>query len=220
MVFMHFHPATSSRRGFVGLVSTSLFGATLGATSAAAQSSVEVNESWLAGLTGKHRQFFDVGDANNGRPLHRVAGFLDTYRDAYGLSDRETNVIFGAHDSAVALVLGDTMWGKYALGARYGLLNAKAGGAPHTANVFATDRAGGNPKGASIEALTARGVRFLVCQRTLNRLAGSLAGDSGATESIRQELVQGLLPGVTIVPAMIVAANRAQESGLAYTCLG
>jgi intracellular sulfur oxidation DsrE/DsrF family protein len=217
---MHFLPAPLSRRGLLGLLPSSVFGVTLGAVASGSRSTAAANEPWLQGLNGKHRQFFDVGDARNGRPLARVAGFLDTYRDAYGLTDGDTNVIFGAHDSGIALVLGDAVWTRYSLGARYGLLNSKAGGAPHVANVFATERAGGNPKGASVEALTARGVRFLVCQRTLNRLAGDLAAGRGTTDDVRQELVNGLLPGVTVVPAMIVAANRAQEQGLAYTCLG
>lgn len=209
-----------SRRGFLGAISASLFGMTVGAPVAAAQAHSEVSEPWLQGLTGKHRQFFDVGAANAGRPLQRVAGFLDTYRDAYGLADKDVNVLFGAHDAGIALVLGDAIWSKHGIGARYNLVNTKAGGAPYATNVFATEVGGGNPKGASVEALAVRGVRFLVCNRTLTRLAGTLAAATQATaDQVRQELVGGLLPGVTVVPAMIVAANRAQESGLTYVSL-
>jgi intracellular sulfur oxidation DsrE/DsrF family protein len=210
-----------SRRRVLGLMSASALGTSFFAAATGAQPLAAVDEPWLQGLNGKHRQFFDAGNAGGGKPLGRVAGFFDTYRDAYGLLDRDLSVLFGAHSTGLALVLGDAIWAKYSIGARYGLVNAAAGGAPYVRNVFATDAAGGNPKGASVEALTARGVRFLACQRSINRLAGELAaGRAAAVEEIRRELASGLLPGVTVVPAMIVAANRAQESGLAYTSLG
>jgi hypothetical protein len=33
-------------------------------------------------------------------------------------------------------------------------------------------------------------------------------------------LVASLVPGVTVVPAMLIAGNRAQEAGLTYAALG
>ena len=68
-----------------------------------------------------------------------------------------------------------------------------------------------------IPELQARGVRFIACMQSIGRLADELSAsrreDGGA---IRKALVEGLLPGVLTVPAMVVAANRAQESGLTY----
>jgi len=49
----------------------------------------------------------------------------------------------------------------------------------------------------------------------------TLAKETGATyEATRAELVGGLLPGVTVVPAMVVALGLAQEHGCAYVYAG
>ncbi|MBI1804746.1 MAG: hypothetical protein HY033_00625 [Ignavibacteriae bacterium] len=73
----------------------------------------------------------------------------------------------------------------------------------------------------SIEALQKRGVRFIGCNRSLRSMAKDLAKNlNGNEDLIRDELLANILPGIIIVPAMIVAANRAQEAGMTYVYLG
>jgi hypothetical protein len=49
----------------------------------------------------------------------------------------------------------------------------------------------------------------------------TLAGETRATyEATRTELIAGLLPDVTVVPAMVVALGLAQERGCAYVYAG
>lgn len=77
------------------------------------------------------------------------------------------------------------------------------------------------PADVSIEALQERGVIFLLCNNSLKRLTGTLSqAGFGMPESIRAELLEGLLPGVEVVPAMVVALNLAQEEGLSYVYSG
>jgi hypothetical protein len=53
--------------------------------------------------------------------------------------------------------------------------------------------------------------------QTIARLSRELATQAGEDEGVvRETLLRGLLPGVLPVPAMIIAANRAQECGLTY----
>jgi intracellular sulfur oxidation DsrE/DsrF family protein len=175
-------------------------------------------EPWLEGLRGKHRQFFDVGQHLDGAVLGRTAQFLNVYRDAYGMRDSEVNVVFGAHGGGLALVLGDALWTRYKLGALYRVTDPATQVASRR-NLYSGVTASANPS-ESVTALQARGVRFLACMRTIGRLARTVAEQAGEPESdVRNTIVAGLLPGVMTVPAMIVAVNRAQESGLSYVFL-
>lgn len=169
------------------------------------------DEAWLEGLKGKHRQYFDVAVADS-RALARVSNFLDVYAEAYGTKDADVNVVFGAHGGATALMLNDAMWARYELGRRSNMEDPGTR-APATRNLVATG-------GLSVARLQERGVRFIVCMRSIRRLSGELAGPNGSAEQVRTELLANLLPGVTAVPAAIVATNRAQEAGLTYVYIG
>jgi intracellular sulfur oxidation DsrE/DsrF family protein len=173
----------------------------------------EPDESWLQGMTGKHKQIFDVTSIRGGGPLVRTANFLDSYAEAYGMKDSELNAVVGVHGGALPLAFNDAMWSKYELGKRTGENDPKTQTAA-TRNVFAS----GTPN--SVARLQERGVRFIACMRAIRRLSGELATPGNSADQVRTELLANLLPGVTPVPALIVAVNRAQESGLSYAYIG
>lgn len=171
------------------------------------------DESWLQGLNGKHRQIFDVDGCKDGHPLGRVANFFDAYGEAYSLKDSELNAIFGIHGGGMPIALNDAMWAKYEIGKRYSEMDPQTG-APSVRNPWARNGT------TSVARLQERGVRFIVCMRSIRRMSRELASGGGNAEAVRAELTSNLLPGVTPVPAMIVAVNRAQEAGLSYAFLG
>ena len=73
----------------------------------------------------------------------------------------------------------------------------------------------------SVNALQARGAKFIFCNNVMRFLTRTLAKEAGVSyEAMRAELVGGLLPGVTVVPAMVVALGLAQERGCAYVYAG
>ena len=202
------------RRSFLGRAVASLAAvAALPSVGRAVVSGHEAapDEAWLEGLKGKHRQYFDVSVADS-RALARVSNFLDVYAEAYATKDSDVNVVFGAHGGATALMLNDAMWDKYELGRRSNMEDPGTR-APARRNVVATG-------GLSVARLQERGVRFIVCMRSVRRLSGELAGPNGSADQVRAELLGNLLPGVTAVPAAIVATNRAQEAGLTYVYIG
>jgi hypothetical protein len=47
-----------------------------------------------------------------------------------------------------------------------------------------------------------------------------LATSENPADKVREEILANLLPGVTPVPALIIAVNRAQEAGFSYVFLG
>lgn len=205
------------RRGFLGTSIASLLGL-MPAASALAQVQASSHDEWLRGLNGKHRQFFDVGSIDEGAPLRRVHNFLATYRSAYGLKESEVNAVFGVHGAAIGFVMNHDAWQRFELGRSNGTKDMRTG-SPARRNVFLEVDGGVNlPADAGITRLVQRGVRFLACRNTLTALAARIGGAD--SEKVLDDLVRSLLPGVTIVPAMLIAGNRAQEEGLTYASLG
>ena len=126
------------------------------------------------------------------------------------------------------------MWAKYKLGAYTGLKDAD--GKPYTRNVFnrpttndlhllmqAIDSptipalADAMPA-LGIESLQKMGTKFLLCANALGIWCLELeARGKGKAPDIEKELRANLLPGVTIVPAMVIAIEKAQEAGIRTT---
>ncbi len=177
-------------------------------------------EPWLEGLHGHHRIFCDTPALLAGRPLNRVGTLFDAYGKSYGLADADVNAVFGAHAAGIGFVLRDEMWSRYALGTYLGIPDVKAK-QPATRNLFADEQASAEFGYPSVPSLQHRGVRFIACMQTIAHLSRSLASQRHEEEhAIHDALLNGLLPGVFPVPAMIVAINRAQETGLSYIFLG
>ena len=174
-------------------------------------------EDWLEGLNGRHKQILDVAAHGEGSPLRRTGNLLKAYTESYDLKDSDINVVFCAHGTGLAIVLGEALWAKYDLGAFYSINDPQTNSAA-TRNIFSGTGSAFNP---SVATLQKRGVRFIACMQTIARLSRTLAAqESSDAAAVNSELLAGLLPGVTAVPAAIVAVNRAQESGLTYAFIG
>lgn len=225
-------PATAAmpRRGFLSRVSAAVAGlvatAVAPGTGSAQGGSPRTpaapgQESWLDRLDGQHGQIFDAPSLAGGKALQQVRNFLDAYRDAYGLGSDRIDAVVGAHGSAVPLVFQDRVWERFALGERFEVKDPRTGAGAQR-NLFARREDGGAvPPDASLEALQERGVIFLLCNNSLKRLTATLSqAGFGTQEAVRAELLEGLLPGVEVVPAMVVALNLAQEKGLSYVYSG
>ena len=128
----------------------------------------------------------------------------------------------------------DAMWAKYGLGEILGLKDAS--GKPYTRNVFVSptkadghllaQRAqiptsigmlGDAIVGSSIPSLQKMGTKFILCNNALGLWTLELeARGKGTAAAIDKELRANLVPGVTIVPAMVAAIEQAQAAGLSY----
>ena len=131
---------------------------------------IDSSETWLKGLGAPHKQFFDAGAIGGGGPLKRVCNFLDVYAEAYGLADKDINVVFGASGASLPFIFNDAMWGKYDLGRRYNAVDPQTK-EPLTRNIFRQNLPGKTCGDHSIEALQRRGVRFIGCNRSLRSMA-------------------------------------------------
>lgn len=175
---------------------------------------------WMDELTGKHRTVFDTGAHANGKPLAQAVNYLNAWRDAFKVPENEINLVIGIHGEAIPMVLTDALWARFKLGEQYELSNSALHRAA-TENVFTSAHASSgrlvSPE-QSVEALQKRGVRFIVCMNTVLGATRKLAAAGlGTVDEIRPAILGGLLPGVTVVPAMVVALTQLQERGVKYT---
>lgn len=205
-----FHP----RRRFLGRAVAALATLTVGIPSTlradailSGDSDDSEHDAWMTGLKGKHRQFFHALDAQE-TPMRMASNFLDAYTEAFGAKPGTANSVVGMHGGALPIGLNDAAWVKYALGSG---ITDPATKKPAVRNFFATDGR------LSIEALQKRGILFLLCNTALRQRSTAIAKERGETyETVYEDLKASRLPGVVLVPAMVVAINRAQEAGFTY----
>jgi len=193
----------------------------LGAQQAASQG-VVASDAWLDRLKGKHRQLFDVPDPEGGTMLRHVRNYFDTWRNAFGVAETDVSVVVTLYARTTPLGLQDAMWEKYQLGAALSITDPTTN-APLIRNWFAHPKPGdpvadGEPE-TSMEILQRRGVIFALCNNALTRWAARLAKSGlggGAAADVHADLVAHALPGVVIVPDVLVAMTKAHERGFAY----
>lgn len=174
-------------------------------------------DNWLKGLNGKHRQLFDFPAANGGIPLVHMMNYYDTYNQAYGVSDREIDAVGTFYGSTTFHAMNDAMWAKYRLGEF--LKEADASGKPATANPWRSEPVvlGMKLAPASIESLQKRGATFIVCNNALTIFSGMLAQARGLdAKVVYDDLRANILPGVELIPGMVVAIDQAHRAGLSY----
>ncbi|PYO91106.1 MAG: hypothetical protein DMD66_00630 [Gemmatimonadetes bacterium] len=184
------------------------------------QQSAGASDAWLDQLKGKHRQLFDVPEPEGGTALRHLRNYLDAWRNAFGVGEKDVSVVVALYARTTPLGLQDAMWEKYQLGAALSLTDPTTN-APLVRNWFAHPKPGdpvadGEP-GTSMEALQQRGVLFALCNNALTRWAARLEKSGmGAAAAVHADLAAHALPGVVIVPDVLVAMTKAHERGFAY----
>jgi intracellular sulfur oxidation DsrE/DsrF family protein len=109
------------------------------------------------------------------------------------------------------------MWAKYGtpIAGMTGFEDPKTKTAPKSNLYNAADSASSLPSlGATVDVLIKQGVQLAVCSMATRALSGVIArAVGGAADSINAELIANLVSNARMVPAGIVAVNRAQERG-------
>lgn len=215
----------SPRRSFLARISAAAVALSgLGAVVPPAMAhAADPDEAWLRALTGKHKTTFDVETHKNGTALTQAKNLLDAWKAEYRLEPPTVNLVMAVRGTGIPIVLNDALWAKYKIGEQYGI-NDPATNAPALRNPFIA--ANVQSKGLvsaeqTVESLQRRGVAFLACRNTLGGATRKLvaAGMGNATD-VRAALEGGVLPGVTIVPAMVLAFTQMHERGVAYVFAG
>ena len=163
---------------------------------------------------------FDVAAHKNGKPIAQARNYLNGWRDAFGVQEKDINLVIGVHGEGIPFVMNDAFWTRFKIGEQYEVTDGSTK-QPATVNSFTMAHAASaglvSPE-QSVEALQKRGVRFLICNNTIAGATAKLsAAGFGTAAEIKPAIIAGLLPGVIIVPAMVVALTQLQERGVKYT---
>jgi intracellular sulfur oxidation DsrE/DsrF family protein len=193
--------------------------ATAVVTARANESSTDVAQqaSWLSSQKAAHRQLFDTPAPLGGVPLVHIMNYYDTYNSAFKVPDSNINGIGTFYGTATFHGLNDAMWTKYGIGDFLAGVGVPKG--PEVGNPWRTapTALGMTLPGASIEALQKRGAKFIICNNALTILSGMLAQSKGLDPKVvYADMKANILPGVELVPAMVIAIEQAQKAGIAY----
>jgi intracellular sulfur oxidation DsrE/DsrF family protein len=176
-------------------------------------------DEWLKKIKGSHRMVYDATNIHDGLSIVWSWVFLDSGNQT-GSHDNDLTTVVVFRHNAFALALNDDIWSSYKLGKLLKVTNAN--GVPATKNPYWDPSQGTMPEaGMSIKMLSERGAMFCVCERSLSVNSSAVAAKKGLkAEKVKNEWIEGMLPGVQLVPSGIWALNGAQENGCSYCFAG
>ena len=178
-------------------------------------------DDWLDKGPAKHRLIFDTTTPDGlGEAIAFTSNFMRVNRTDYGLQNADLAVVIVVRHRSTPFAYSDAIWAKYGvpMASRAQFTDPKTKSAP-TLNVYnATDYGAQLPnRGTTLDSLSKQGVQLAVCQVATRGIAGSIAEATGGnTDAIYNELVASIGSGARMVPAGIVAVNRAQERGYSF----
>ncbi len=225
-----------ARRSFLGRMAAGVgaLGAAAGmdAPAAGAQSSGgrfqaarHTQDDWLDAPTGRHRFVIDTTAPNAfGSALLYANNYFTANQDAYGLKDADLAVVIVARHFATPFAYNDAMWTKYGktIATMLQFTNPRTKEPPST-NLYNSAEAGDAlpNMGTTLDTVLKRGTQLAVCQMATRFIASQLAQRAGGNaEAIYAELTSNLVSNSHLVPAGIVAVNRAQERGYSFAYAG
>jgi intracellular sulfur oxidation DsrE/DsrF family protein len=173
-------------------------------------------DDWLEQNSAKHRLVFDTTTpAGLSEALFFSQNYLAINNSDYGVPNSELAVVVIVRYQSVAFGYNDNIWAKYAkpIAARTRYEDPKTK-APATLNVYNSEAYAGVVMNPPIDSLTKLGVQLAVCNLATRNMSIAIAkAVDGSADAIYKELASNLVHGARLVPAGIVAVNRAQERG-------
>jgi intracellular sulfur oxidation DsrE/DsrF family protein len=175
-------------------------------------------DDWLDHVSAKHRLVFDTITADGlGDALAFATNFILVNKSDYGVESKDLAVIVVVRHRSTPFGYNDAIWAKYgtALAPITPIEDPKTKQAPKI-NLYNSGEYAGlmRSRGTTLDSLTKQGVQIAVCSMATRGIADILAGKVGGnSDAINSELIANLVPNARMVPAGIVAVNRAQERG-------
>ena len=175
-------------------------------------------DDWLDQVSAKHRMLFDTITADGlGEALAFGGNFIRVNKAEYGVESKDLAVIIVVRHHSTPFGYNDAIWAKYGtvLAPITPVEDPRSKLAPKINIYTSEDYAGLLPsRGTTLDSLTKQGVQVAVCSVATRGIADVIAGKvGGSADAINSELIANLVPHARMVPAGIVAVNRAQERG-------
>lgn len=161
--------------------------------------------------------------------MNSIKSALNGLRFGFEIPEEQIRIVAGLHGAANMLNYDDYVWGKYHIGEWLNVTDP-ATAKPAVKNIFYKSKGGLKSESAvtdpddrnsiyqdtSMEALQARGVRFLSCHTALEEQVRVLMQRYNLTQSpeqIARDMLAHTEPGVLVVAAMDAAIAVLQAEG-------
>jgi intracellular sulfur oxidation DsrE/DsrF family protein len=173
-------------------------------------------DDWLDQNNAKHRLVFDTTTpAGLSEALFFGQNYLAINNSDYGIPNSELAVVVIVRYQSVAFGYNDSIWAKYSapIAARTKYQDPKTK-SPAKLNVYNSEAYSDVLMNPPIDSVTKLGVQLAVCNLATRNMSIAIAkAVDGVADTIYKELASNLVHGARLVPAGIVAVNRAQERG-------
>ncbi|MBL0171203.1 MAG: hypothetical protein IPP90_10815 [Gemmatimonadaceae bacterium] len=219
--------STVARRSFLARLASgaAAFTAAIGSgavlpTIAHAAPAPDEMDKWFGGMTGVNKSLYDcasIASAADGVMFAR--NLIKFSADKLGTKDADNSVVVCFRHIATPFGYNDAMWAKYPAFISMLSITDPVTKKAATRNFLLHDEVEGEP-GANLPGIRAHGVQFAICGAATAYFAKQLAGKSGNAKQIEADLAANLIPGARMAPAGVVAVQRAQKAGFAYTYAG
>jgi intracellular sulfur oxidation DsrE/DsrF family protein len=177
-------------------------------------------DDWYDQLPGKHRLFFDTTKPEALEDAIQFAGnFYTANRGDYALEQADLAVIVCMRHRSAPFAFSDAIWAKYGatLAKRAEFVDPNSHDTPKV-NPFHPVAPAAPARARGLAGLMTLGVQFAICNLSTHGIASMIAGVTGGTaDAVYKELAANLIDKARLVPAGIVAVNRAQERGYSIT---
>jgi len=171
-------------------------------------------DDWYDKIPGIHRYVFDTFSAEGiGWGMQFASNYFTASEQAYNLKDSDLAVIIVARHKATSFAYSDTIWAKYGkqLSEQAEFVDPKTKEAPKI-NVYGP--AGETAQAGKMESLIKKGAQFAVCSTSTRNIATRIAKANGMEiDAVVKEITANLIANSRMVPAGVLAVNRAQEHG-------
>jgi intracellular sulfur oxidation DsrE/DsrF family protein len=225
----------TNRRGFLGTLAGSAAAIGIGTLAPSLDAFAGVKnfntavygdpEEIFKKITGKHRVVFDATQPHEILPFAWPRVFLMT-NEMTGTQNKDCSVMVVFRHSAIGYAMEDKLWAKYNFGEVF-QANDPETNKPSTRNPFWKPKPGAfkvpgvGEVMIGIDQLQASGVIFCVCDVALTVYSAAVAdGMKMKPEDVKKEWMEGLLPGIHVVPSGVWALGRAQQKQCAYIFAG
>ncbi len=177
--------------------------------------------AWLERTAkAKYPLMFDVGSYQNGSGLYYAKNYLNGMRDGWGVTAPAVLPLLGISGDAYPMVFNDAIWAKYGYGVSSKTNDVRTG-KPAVRNVWWQPLPNESMAEFGVDVLQGRGATFLLCNNVFRGVIRRAMSQTHASYAeARKELLDGLLPGVKVVPAMVAAMAMAQSRGAGYVFAG
>jgi intracellular sulfur oxidation DsrE/DsrF family protein len=229
-----------ARRSFLSrlCVGAAAFGAAIASGAATAAQSPELasparwqprrhpQDDWLDRVPGHHRLVFDttMPEGLGGAMLY-ASNFYLANQNGYSLGNADVAVVMVVRHNSTPFAYNEAMWAKYgAIMAQRSNVIDPATGQPPKINIYNSGSAAAantlRSSGITLDGLISKGMHVAVCEMATRRIAGTIAQSTSAANAVYTELVANLIGNAHMVPAGILAVNRAQERGYSFANVG